>query len=101
MLCKNLPLLFTSSATYLEYLTAAQLKVGAGFPRELVSRDSPYTLALIYAGPAPNNALCAAAQGGRKRRAVDTGKWPGNGRLIVLCNLYVLQKTMQIKHIFK
>lgn len=39
----------------------------------MVSRGSRYTFALIYAGPAPNNALCAAARGARKRRAVDTG----------------------------
>ena len=63
----------THSATYQEYLTAAELRVGVGYPQSLVSRGYSVTLALIYAGGAPNNALCASVGGGRSRRAIDTG----------------------------
>ncbi|KAI0238895.1 hypothetical protein LSAT2_010338 [Lamellibrachia satsuma] len=63
----------THSATYQEYLTAAELRVGVGYPQSLVSRGYSYTLALIYAGGAPNNALCASVGGGRSRRSIDIG----------------------------
>ncbi|KAI0220086.1 hypothetical protein LSAT2_028391 [Lamellibrachia satsuma] len=63
----------THSATYQEYLTAAELRVGVGYPQSLVSRGYSYTLALIYAGGAPNNALCASVGGERSRRSIDTG----------------------------